>query len=127
VENCRKFVERFYGPSSGRRWGKIAEELGNNCRNILRALRQKTFLQFFHNSSTILPRVEEFGASGLAWRRIVKGIIVEKLWKHLVNSAPDGSVTAGDVHENIELCRKTGLDAESFKKQGRESSKLGTA
>jgi hypothetical protein len=32
--------------------------------------------------------VEEFGASGLAWRRIVEGIIVEKLWKHLVNAAP---------------------------------------
>jgi hypothetical protein len=34
--------------------------------------------QFFQNSSTILPRVEEFGASGLAWRRMVEGIIVEK-------------------------------------------------
>jgi hypothetical protein len=32
--------------------------------------------------------VEEFGASGLAWRRIVEGIIVEKLWKHLLNAAP---------------------------------------
>jgi hypothetical protein len=32
--------------------------------------------------------VEEFGASGLAWRRIVEGIIVEKLWKHLANAAP---------------------------------------
>jgi hypothetical protein len=64
------------------------EKLGKNCRKILRALLQKTFLQFFHNSSTILPRVEEFSASGLAWRRIVEGIIVEKLWKHLVNSAP---------------------------------------
>jgi hypothetical protein len=32
--------------------------------------------------------VEEFGASGLAWRKIVEGIIVEKLWKHLVNAAP---------------------------------------
>jgi hypothetical protein len=32
--------------------------------------------------------VEEFGASGLASRRIVEGIIVEKLWKHLVNAAP---------------------------------------
>jgi hypothetical protein len=39
------------------------------------------------NLSTILPRFEEFGASGLAWRRIVEGIIVEKLWKHLVNAA----------------------------------------
>jgi hypothetical protein len=33
--------------------------------------------------------VEEFGASGLAWRRIVEGIIVEKLWKDLGNFAPD--------------------------------------
>jgi hypothetical protein len=38
--------------------------------------------------STILPRLEEFGASGLAWGRIVEGIIVEELWKHLVNAAP---------------------------------------
>jgi hypothetical protein len=30
--------------------------------------------------------VEEFGASGLAWRSIVEGIIIEKLWKHLVNA-----------------------------------------
>jgi hypothetical protein len=82
--------------------------LWKNCRNILRALLLKIFLQFFHNyslpplpaedpqiflqffhnASTIIPRVEEFGASGLAWRRIVEGIIVEKLWKHLVNAAP---------------------------------------
>jgi hypothetical protein len=33
--------------------------------------------------------VEEFGASGLAWRRIEEGIIVEKLRKHLVNAAPE--------------------------------------
>jgi hypothetical protein len=32
--------------------------------------------------------VEKFGASGLAWRRIVERRIVEKLWKHLVNAAP---------------------------------------
>jgi hypothetical protein len=32
--------------------------------------------------------VEKFGASGLAWRRIVERIIVEELWKHLVNAAP---------------------------------------
>jgi hypothetical protein len=31
--------------------------------------------------------LEEFGASGLAWGRIVEGIIVEELWKHLVNAA----------------------------------------
>jgi hypothetical protein len=49
----------------------------------------KKFLQFFYNFSTILPCVEEFGAPGLAWRRIVEGIIVETLWKHLVNAAPD--------------------------------------
>jgi hypothetical protein len=43
----------------------------------------------FYNSSTILSRVEKFGASGWAWRRIVEGIFVEELWKHLVNAAPD--------------------------------------
>jgi hypothetical protein len=32
--------------------------------------------------------LEEFGASGLAWGRIVEEIIVEELWKHLVNAAP---------------------------------------
>jgi hypothetical protein len=45
------------------------------------------FLQLFHNFSTLLPCFEEFGASGLARKRIVEGIIVEKLWKHLVNAA----------------------------------------
>jgi hypothetical protein len=50
----------------------------------MRALVRK----YFHNSSTILPRLEEFGASGLAWGRIVQGLIVEELRKHLVNSAP---------------------------------------
>jgi hypothetical protein len=88
------------------------EKLWKNCRKILRALLQKLFLQFFHNYSlppllvegpqnlstiflqffynfsTILPCVEEFGAIGLAWRRIVEGIIVEKLWNPLVNAAP---------------------------------------
>jgi hypothetical protein len=102
-------VERFCGPSTGRGGG---EKLWKNCRQILRALLRKIFLQFFHNFSppplpveglqnlsTILPQffhnsssfhscVEEFGASGLAWRRIVEGIIVEKSWKHLVNAAP---------------------------------------
>jgi hypothetical protein len=39
----------------------------------------------FYNSPTILPRLEEFGESGLAWRRIVEGIIVEELWNHLGN------------------------------------------
>jgi hypothetical protein len=60
-----------------------------HCRKILRVLFRKIFLQFFLNSSSILPRVAEFGASGLAWRRIVEGIIVEKSWKHLVNAAPE--------------------------------------
>jgi hypothetical protein len=41
----------------------------------------------FFNYSTILPRLEEFGESGLAWSRIVEEIIVEELSKHLVNSA----------------------------------------
>jgi hypothetical protein len=40
---------------------------------------RKIFLQLFHNSSTILSRLEEFGASGLAWGRIVEGIIVDEL------------------------------------------------
>jgi hypothetical protein len=39
------------------------------------------FLQFFHNSSL-------FGASGLAWGRIVEGKIVEELWKYLVFPVP---------------------------------------
>jgi hypothetical protein len=56
-------------------------------KEIARA-RPKIFLQFFHSSSTILPHLEEFGASGLAWRRIVEGKIVEELWKYLVNAAP---------------------------------------
>jgi hypothetical protein len=35
------------------------------------------------NSSTIIPRLKEFGESGLACRIIVEGIIVEELWKHI--------------------------------------------
>jgi hypothetical protein len=31
--------------------------------------------------------LDEFGEFGLAWRRIVDRIIVEELWKHLVNVA----------------------------------------
>jgi hypothetical protein len=50
---------------------------GKNYRKILRARARKMFLQFFHNYSS-------FGASGLAWERIV-----EELWKYLVNPAPD--------------------------------------
>jgi hypothetical protein len=42
----------------------------------------KMFLHFFHNSSS-------FGASGLAWGRIVGRKIVDELWKYLVNAAPD--------------------------------------
>jgi hypothetical protein len=72
------------------------EKLWKNCRKILRAQffhsyslpplpvegpqnLSTIFLQFFYNFSTILPCVEEFGASGLAWRRIVEGKIVEEL------------------------------------------------
>jgi hypothetical protein len=84
------------------------EKLWKNCRKILRALLQKIFLQLFHNYS--LPPLPVEGPQnlstiflqffhnsslcgriwciGLAWRRIVEGIIVEKLWKHLVNAAP---------------------------------------
>jgi hypothetical protein len=60
------------------------------CRSRARKI---FLLQFFHNSSTILPRMEEFGASRLAWGRNVEGIIVEELWKHLVNAAPAVSVS----------------------------------
>jgi hypothetical protein len=81
-------LRAFVRQAAGKNCGRIVEELWKNCRKILRALLWKIFLQFFHNSSTIFPCVEEFGASGLAWKRIVEGMIVEKLWKHLVNSAP---------------------------------------
>jgi hypothetical protein len=52
------------------------------------------FLGFFapflvYESSPNLPCLEEFGASGLAWRRIVEEKIVEELWKYLVNAAPE--------------------------------------
>jgi hypothetical protein len=30
-----------------------------------------------YNYSTILPRLKEFGETGLAWRIIVEGIIIE--------------------------------------------------
>jgi hypothetical protein len=40
-------------------------------------------VNFIHSSS--------FGASGLAWGRIVERKIVEELWKYLVNAAPDYS------------------------------------
>jgi hypothetical protein len=36
--------------------GKIVEELWKNCRNIFQRSARKIFLQFFHNSSTILPQ-----------------------------------------------------------------------
>jgi hypothetical protein len=73
------------------------EELWKNCGRIVERFCARFF---FHNSSppptvcarrqnlssilqqffsTILPRLEEFGASGLAWGRIVEGIIVEEL------------------------------------------------
>jgi hypothetical protein len=52
-------------------------------------MARKIFRQFIHNSSRILPRLEEFVASGLASGRIVEGIIREELWKKLVNVAPD--------------------------------------
>jgi hypothetical protein len=107
-----KIVEKLWKYFAGLRPAGSGEKLWKNCRKIWRALLQKIFLQFFHNYSlsplpvegpqnlstifllcfynfsTILPCVEEFGASGLAWRRIVEGIVVEKLMKHLVNAAP---------------------------------------
>jgi hypothetical protein len=36
------------------------------------------------NISTILPQLFPATPSGLAWRRIVKGITVEKLWKRVL-------------------------------------------
>jgi hypothetical protein len=51
-------------------------ELWKNCRKIFRRRyrrsARKVLLHIFHNSSKILPRLEEYGESGLAW-----GIIVE--------------------------------------------------
>jgi hypothetical protein len=47
------------------------------------------FTKYFYNYSTIIPRFEEFGESGLTWRIIVEGIILNELWKHLENAAPD--------------------------------------
>jgi hypothetical protein len=51
--------------------------------------------------------LEEFSASGLAWGRIVEGIIVEKLWKHLVNAAPGNSASHYDCieSESLEITR----------------------
>jgi hypothetical protein len=100
-KNCRKIVERFCGPLSVRQRGKIVDEFlkdfartpSENISTILPQLFPaapacRGSAKSFYNFSPILPCVEEFGASGLAWRRIVEGIIVEKLWKHLVNAAP---------------------------------------
>jgi hypothetical protein len=50
--------------------------------------------------------VEEFGASGLAWRRIVEGIIVEKLWKHLVNDAPGLELTIANFCTTKKIKKK---------------------
>jgi hypothetical protein len=66
-------------------------------RHPLSARTSQIFLQFFHNFSTTLPRLEEFGASGLAWGRIVEGIILEELWKHLVNAASGGRAMIFEV------------------------------
>jgi hypothetical protein len=75
-KNCRRIVETFCARLLG------GEELWKNYSTIIpcQPLSQRTrkhFLQFFHNSSTIFPCKEEFGASGLAWERIIEGIIVE--------------------------------------------------
>jgi hypothetical protein len=93
-----KIVERFCGPSCGSAAGK-------NCGIIVERFCARTILpQFFpaalpvegpQNHSTIFPQfflgLEEFGASGLAWGIIVEGIIVEELWKHLMNAAESDS------------------------------------
>jgi hypothetical protein len=63
-------------------------------------------LQFFHNSSSILPLGEEFGASGLAWRRIVEEIIVEKSWKHLVNALYFQAMYVNHVSKSFPVQRR---------------------
>jgi hypothetical protein len=87
VEECLK---DFAGP----RPAGSGEELWKNCRkikeNILRARTDAKYFydcspppavqgsaKSFNNSFTIFPRLEEFGASGLAWGRIEEEIIVE--------------------------------------------------
>jgi hypothetical protein len=70
-KNWRKILRAL--PCQAARRGRIVENL---WKEIARA-RLKIFLQFFHSSSTILPRLEEFGASGFAWRRIVEGTRTE--------------------------------------------------
>jgi hypothetical protein len=71
-KNCGRIVEIFSD--------KLAQNLSSILPQFFPATRaRKIFIQFFHNSSTILPRLEQFGASGLAWGRIVEGIIVEEL------------------------------------------------
>jgi hypothetical protein len=48
------------------------------CTQLPPPTRARTILlQFFHNSSTISPRLEEFSKSQLAWGRIVEGIVLE--------------------------------------------------
>jgi hypothetical protein len=80
-----RIVERFCAHSFRKYFYNSSTTIP--CRPCLSRVR-KIFQKNFYNFSTILPCVEEFGASGLAWRTIVEGIIVEKLWKHLVNAVP---------------------------------------
>jgi hypothetical protein len=67
-KNCRIIVEGF-------------------CVSLVCSLRRVHVHLFFHNSSTILLCLEEFFESRLGGR-IVEGIVVEELWKHLVNAVP---------------------------------------
>jgi hypothetical protein len=101
LKNCGKILQAFVRQAAGKNCGRIVERFCAHSfrkyfynsstiipyRPCLSRVR-KIFLQFFYNFFTIIPCVEEFGAPGLAWRRIVEGIIVEKLWKHLVNAVP---------------------------------------
>jgi hypothetical protein len=105
LARLRRIVETFCerSPAGEEFWGYSTIL----PRHPLFARACNIFLKFFYNSSTFLPRrarplnlstillqffpcLEEFGTSGLAWGTIVEGIIVEELWKHLVNPVPAG-------------------------------------
>jgi hypothetical protein len=66
----------------------------------------------------------EFGASGLAWVRIVEGIIVEELWKHLVNAVLE--VVGGFSHTHLRAMPLAGEELgerERERKREREREK----
>jgi hypothetical protein len=70
----RQGAKSFYNSSTILPRLSRSQNLSTICPQFFPAARaRKMFLQFFHNSSS-------FGASGLAWGRIVEGKIVEELW-----------------------------------------------